>query len=524
MSAAGNKHSRRAVLAGVGGAWVTTLLPARLLRAADGLRFKEDPFTLGVASGYPTSESVVLWTRLAPSPLEPGGGLPRDAVVPVTWEVASDSRMRNVVRTGVFYATSQWAHSVHAEPTDLEPGRDYWYRFTAGGARSAIGRTRTAPGGDAKNDRMRIAVASCQQYEHGYYVAYRHMLADDLDLIVHVGDYIYEGNWGRQRVRSHNAPEIMSLDDYRARYALYRGDTDLQNAHAACPWLVTWDDHEVDNDYAGTTSEEDDTRELFLARRAAAYQAYYEHMPLPSRALPFGSDLRLFAQRSFGQLANIVMMDTRQYRSPLACTTPGRRNSRSANCAEMKDPARTKLGAAQEGWVQRCMERSGARWNIFASGTVMAYVDEQRGSGEMLWNDGWSGYPAASTRFMDALTQTRVANPVVVSGDIHSFIVANIHRVPDDRDSPVAATEFVTTSITSDGLNQSMLDARRPENPNLLFADTQRRGYLRLDLTPERMRADLVAMDSVSRRDAGRSVQATFVVENGRPGAMSTGS
>lgn len=515
------KHSRRAVVAGLGGTLAATLLPARLLHAADGLKFKQDPFTLGVASGYPTTESVVLWTRLAPSPFEPGGGLARDAVVPVTWELADDDQMRKVLRSGVFYTTSQWAHSVHAEPADLEPGRDYWYRFTAGGMRSAVGRTRTALRGDVKNDHMKIAVASCQQYEHGYYVAYRHMLEDNLDLIVHVGDYIYEVSWGKQRIRSHDSPETVALDDYRARYALYRAEPELQQAHAACPWLVTWDDHEVENDYAGDTSEEDDPKQWFLARRAAAYQAYYEHMPLPNRAMPYGADLHLFAQRSFGQLANVIMMDTRQYRSPLACTTPGRRNSHSDNCAEMQDPARTKLGAAQEGWLRRSMAMSGARWNIFASGTVMSRIDDQPGPGETLWNDGWSGYAASRTRFVDSLTETGVANPIVVSGDIHSFLVSSINRVPDDRESPLAATEFVTTSITSQGIDQTALDDWRRENPNLLFADTQRRGYLRLDLTPERLRADLIAMDSVTRRDAGRSVQASFVVESGRPGARS---
>jgi alkaline phosphatase D len=426
------KHSRRAVMAGLGGALTATLLPARLLRAADELKFKQDPFKLGIASGYPTTESVVLWTRLAPSPFEPGGGLSRDAVVPVTWELASDDQMRKVLRSGVYYATSQWAHSVHAEPFDLEPGRDYWYRFTAGGMRSAIGRTRTALRGDVKNDRMKIAVASCQQYEHGYFVAYRHMLEDNLDLIVHVGDYIYETSWGKQRMRSHDSPETMTLDDYRARYALYRGESELQQAHAACPWLVTWDDHEVENDYAGDTSEEDDPKQWFLARRAAAYQAYYEHMPLPNRAMPYGADLHLFAQRSFGQLANFIMMDTRQYRSPLACTTTGRRNSHSDNCAEMRDPARTKLGATQEAWLGRAMRASRARWNIFASGTVMSPIEDQRGAGVTYWNDGWSGYAASRTRFMDALTESGVANPIVVSGDIHSFLTASINRVPGD--------------------------------------------------------------------------------------------
>ena len=329
--------TRREVVQYVGGALAAGAFPSSALRAADGLRFRGDPFTLGVASGYPGPETVVLWTRLAPEPFQPGGGVPRDAVVPVTWEVAADERMRTIVRSGVDYATADFAHSVHVEPTGLEPDRVYWYRFTAGGQRSPVGRTRTAPRADAANARLRLAVASCQQYEHGYFVGYRHMLDDELDLIVHVGDYIYETSWGQQRIRSHGAPEAVTLDDYRIRYALYRGERELQAAHAACPWLVTWDDHEVENDYAGAVSEEDDARDWFLARRAAAYQAYYEHMPLPRRALPFGADLRLYTQRSFGQLASICMLDTRQYRAPLACTEPGRRTSRSVNCAELND-------------------------------------------------------------------------------------------------------------------------------------------------------------------------------------------
>jgi alkaline phosphatase D len=512
--------TRRDAIARFGVALAATAFPSRLLHAAENLRFREDPFTLGVASGYPGPDTVVLWTRIAPSPLQPGGGVPHDAVIPVTWEIAADERMSEVVRSGVDYATPQWAHSIHAEPAGLKPDRLYWYRFTAGGRQSPIGRTRTAPRREAANARMRIAVASCQQYEHGYFLGYRHMLEDELNLILHVGDYIYETSWGQQRIRHHNAPEAITLDDYRARYALYRGERELQAAHACCPWLVTWDDHEVENDYAGATSEEDDPRDWFLARRAAAYQAYYEHMPLPRSALPYGPELRLFAQRSFGQLANVFMLDTRQYRAPLACTEPGRRTSRSANCDELRDPARSKLGRVQEGWLTSRMTSSRARWNLFASGTVMAYVDEQPGPGELFWNDGWNGYPVSRARFMDAIAETGIANPIVLTGDIHSFLAANHHRVPHDLGSAVVATEFVTTSISAQGIPQSTLDERRANNPNLLFANSERRGYLRLDLTGQRLQADLIALESVTDRNAGRFVQASFMVENGRPAAV----
>jgi alkaline phosphatase D len=498
---------------------MTAAVPSRLLRAADSLRFSRDPFTLGIASGYPGPDTVVLWTRLAPSPAEPGGGLPADAVIPVSWELGSDAQLRKIVQQGVGYATSEWAHSIHVEPTGLDPGRDYWYRFTAGGLQSPIGRTRTAPRTDEKNAAMRVAVASCQQYEHGYFNAYRHMLNDNLDLVIHVGDYIYEASWGDNRIRHHNAPEAFTLDDYRARYALYKGEPELQAAHAASPWLVTWDDHEVENDYAGATSEEDDPSEWFLARRAAAYHAYYEHMPLPRRAVPFGAQARLFSQRSFGQLANVMMLDTRQYRSPLACTQPARRGSRSVDCPELHDAARTKLGGIQESWLTGRMAASKSRWNLFAQGTVMAYIDEQPGPGELFWTDGWNGYPAARARFVDAIAQTQVSNPIVLSGDIHAFLVTNQHRKPQDRSSAVIATEFVTTSISSQGNSQSVLDARRADNPNLLFADSGRRGYVLLDMNAQRLKADLVAMESVTQKNAGRFVQASFVVEAGKPGA-----
>lgn len=515
--------SRRDLLRRFGATAVLGMAPARLLYAADSLRFRDDPFTLGVASGYPTPASVVLWTRLAPAPLQPGGGLPADAVVPVAWEIATDDRMKSIVRQGVDYATGEWAHSIHAEPDGLEPGRDYWYRFTAGGQRSPIGHTRTAPRGDTDNARMRIAVASCQQYEHGYYVAYRHMLADDLDLIVHVGDYIYEASWGRNPIRRHDSPEAITLNDYRIRHALYRGEQELQDAHAACPWLVTWDDHEVENDYAGGTSEEDDDPEWFLARRAAAYRAYYEHMPLPRRAAPYGADMRLFAQRSFGQLANVIVLDSRQHRSPLACTSPARRGSRSVNCPQLHETSRTKLGVIQEHWVRNQMGASRARWNILAQGTVMAYADQQPGAGELFGNDGWNGYPAARARLMESIAQTQLSNPVILSGDVHSFMAANHHRTPADRESGLVASEFVTTSITSEGAAQEILDARRADNPDLVFANSERRGYLRLELTRERLQAECVAMESVADRGAGKFVQQTLVVENGSAGILFEG-
>jgi alkaline phosphatase D len=500
-------------LAGMGG---VALAPRRAFASAH--RLADYPFTLGVASGYPQPDGVVLWTRLAPAPLAPGGGIAADAVVLVNWEVAADERLRNVVAAGTMHATAQWGHSVHVEVSGLEPGREYWYRFRTADHASSTGRTRTAPAPAAPVDRLRVAVASCQQYEHGYYAAYRHMVADDPDLILHLGDYIYELSWGTNLVRRHVSPECYTLDDYRARYALYRGDPDLQAAHASCPWLVTWDDHEVDNDYAAAVSEEDDPPELFLARRAAAYQAYYEHMPLPGRGIPFGPHLRLHAARMFGDLAQIVVLDGRQYRSPLACPVPGKRGGRATICAEIDRADRTMLGTAQEEWLQARLKQDSVGWNLLAQQTVMTRVDDQPGPGERFWTDAWNGYPAARARLLRSLVEHRTGNPVVLSGDIHAFAAANLSVDAADPGAPVVASEFVTTSITSQGVADKLAGQVLSENPNILFGSAEYRGYLRLDVTRAQLRADFVAMVDATRRDSGRRVLASFVVESGRPG------
>jgi alkaline phosphatase D len=512
------KTTRREFVSTLAAGAVLPLLPSRAAHARSR-RFRDDPFTLGVASGYPTQDSCVLWTRLAPGPAEPGGGV-HDDVVPVDWEVAADERLERVVQRGTTYATRDWAHSVHVEPVGLEPGRPYWYRFTAGRVRSPIGRTATAPARGAPASRARIAVAACQQYEHGYYTAYRRMVEDEPDLILHVGDYIYERSWGiGPFVRAHGAPECYTLDDYRARYALYKGDLDLRAAHAVCPWLVTWDDHEVDNDYADVTSEENDEPRLLLARRAAAYQAYYEHMPLPRRAVPYGPDMRLHAERNYGDLVNLLMLDDRQYRSVQACPAPGKRGAnRVVDCAELASPERTKLGARQEEWLAARLVESKARWNLLAQGTVMAYVDEQPGPGERFWTDGWNGYPAARERLIDALATPGVRNPLVLSGDIHAFAAADINRVPADSSSPVVASELTTTSISSQSLPQAQLDQRRADSPSVLWLNGESRGYLRLDITPERLQADMVGLDSVAQPDSATRVTASFVIEDERPG------
>ena len=476
--------------------------------------FAAFPFSLGVASGYPTPDGVVLWTRLT--------GILDPLAVPVRWELAADEAMKTIVMSGTTQAEPAWAHSVHVDVKGLAPERWYWYRFTAAGAESPIGRTRTAPLAAAPTPRLRFAFASCQQYEQGYFGAYRHIAADAPDLVAFLGDYIYESTWGKEHVRSHGSPEPYSLEDYRARYALYRSDPDLQAAHAACPWIVTWDDHEVDNDYADDRPEDGMERELFLARRAGAYRAYYEHMPLPPSMRPKGPDMRIHTHLDWGQLARFHILDTRQYRSWQACPRKGRRGGSNTidieHCERLPVPGRSMLGRAQERWFEQSLGESRAAWNVVAQTTPMAQFDTKPGPGRRAWTDGWDGYPAARQRLLEKLGHS--SNPVVLGGDVHSFNVNQLKMDFDDPASPVIASEFVATSITSQSWSQERLDRYLPDNPHMLLADSRYRGYSRVELSPRRFHTDLRAMESVQRRDAPCGTLATFVVEDGRPGPV----
>ena len=481
-------------------------------------RFSASPFTLGVASGYPQPGGLVLWTRLAPAPLAPGGGMTPE-IIPVGWEIARDEHLKQIVASGTAYATPEWAHCVHVEVGGLEPRHPYWYRFTAGDATSPVGRTHSAPPPSGRPNALRFAFVSCQHWEHGYFTAYRHVVADDPDLIVHLGDYIYEGSWGRDPVRSHGSGETVTLEDYRRRYALYKTDPDLQAAHAACPWLVTWDDHEVENDYANDRSQFLDAPEWFRARRAAAYKAWYEHMPVPRHMVPFGPHARIYTRSSYGSLANFYVLDDRQYRSYEACPRLGRGGSSVVDptqCAELADPKRTMLGAPQEQWLDASLAASRSRWNIVAQQTRMAQFDEQAGPGRLAWTDDWDGYPAARRRLLDSLAAK--SNPVVIGGDIHCFNAAQLKLDFDDAKSPVVAAEFVGTSVTSQAWPQERIDALRGDNPHLLFADSRYRGYVRMEVTPQRLRADLRALETVQRPGAKCTTLASFIVEDGRPG------
>jgi alkaline phosphatase D len=499
---------------------------AGISRATPQPRFAGEPFRLGVASGYPTPNGVVLWTRLLVDPLAPDGGIDPDAVT-VRWEVARDEAMRQIVCSGTAEASPEWAHSVHVQVSGLEPSRWYWYRFSAGDAQSPIGRTRTAPAAGALPASLRFVVASCQHYEHGYFGAWRHAAADSPDLVAFLGDYIYEGFGAKNAVRSHDPGEPQTLDGYRRRYALYRTDPDLATAHAACPWILTWDDHEVDNDYAADRPEDGMPREAFLARRAAAYRAYYEHMPMPPEMRPDGPAMRIHTVLDWGRLARFAILDDRQHRSPQACLRPGQTGGSASvdpdECEALADPQRTMLGSEQERWVEAALAGSPARWNILAQQTPLARFDQKPGPGRRAWTDGWDGYPAARRRLLEFIAAQRVANPVTLAGDVHAFFVSDLKPDFEDPASPVVASELVTSSITSRAWPQAALAHFLADNPHTHFANSDFRGYLRVDLSPQQLRADLRAMDNVRTPDASCSTLASFVVEDGRPGPRPAG-
>ncbi len=482
-----------------------------------------DPFTLGVASGDPLPEGVVLWTRLAPRPLEPSGGLP-PVTIPVDWQVATDDGFTRVIRRGTTTASPGYGHAVHVDVQGLQPGRDYFYRFRSQGHLSPIGRTRTAPAKAASPDSLRFAIASCQAYTDGYYDAWRHLASEELDVVFFLGDYIYEGainSVGGNRMDSAlRLPdtyelETDTLDLYRMRYALYRTDPDLQAAHAAFPWVLTWDDHEVQDNYADgvsrfTTVPEQD----FLVRRANAYRAYWENQPLRPPRQPAGPDMSLYRRFRFGDLAHAYVLDTRQYRTDQACG-----DNLRAGCEDRNDPDRTLLGAEQRDWLLGKIGRSEARWNILAQQIMMAEC-RYGGPANRLDMDKWDGYTADRRRILE--TATRTPGTVVISGDIHYNYAADLRVKFDRPETPAVAVELVGTSISSggDGSDSTpQLDMQRRYNPHLRLANGQR-GYVRCELGRDSLRADYRVMSQVTRRGGEISTRASFVSERVRPGLV----
>ena len=478
-------------------------------RGADMARF-----ALGIASGQPRADGMVLWTRLLGDSLGP-----RETV---RWEVADDEQFRRIVARGEETAETAWAHSVHAEPSGLAPDRWYWYRFSALGEQSPVGRTRTAPAADAAAS-LRFVITSCQRYDVGHYAAWRHVAAENPDLVMFLGDYIYEYASRPDAIRRHEGSEAKTLDQYRARYTTYKSDPLLQTAHAAAPWLLVWDDHEVSNDYANLRGE--DLTQDFAARRSAAYRAYWEHMPFPKSARPVGADMRITGRLDWGRLARIHLLDDRQYRDLQVCARPGRGGSNTvmqADCPDLLNPKRTLLGSEQERWLADGWDLS-RPWNLLAQQTLMARFSWQdpalpgRGA---YWTDGWDGYAPARNRLLGVVAEKKVPGVVVLGGDVHSNYVADLKADYDDPKSPVVASEFCGTSITSLSLPQSRIDAARAFNPHIRLSRADQRGYMTFDLDAKQMSARVQTVDNPLDPASGMTTTARFVVDPKRAGPL----
>ncbi|MEV4739079.1 alkaline phosphatase D family protein [Streptomyces sp. NPDC049555] len=518
---------RRRFLTLTAGAAVLALTP-RLPRAyaapSRSLDLRDDPFTLGVASGDALPNAVVLWTRLAPRPYEPSAGLPEEGEATVQWEISRDEHFRTVEQRGSTLAEAEDGYSVHIDVRGLKPDRVYWYRFRTGSWISPTGRTRTTPEQGDPVREMRLGLASCQQYDEGYYTALRHLADEDLDAVFFVGDYIYENAinakaGARRYPRDRELPAscnhtLQTLTDYRMRYALGKADPDLQAAHAAHPWYVTWDDHEVENNYAAEVSQHNDPVDAFLRRRAAAYRAYWENMPLRSRQRPSGPDMRLYRRFSYGRLAQFDILDTRQYRDDQAYGDgwqyPGPKS---------EDPARSITGDAQEQWLIDGFHRSSVVWNVVPQQVIFSRRRTTAGRSRLSM-DAWDGYPASRRRLLKGARHAGVENLMVLSGDAHVHYAMDIKEDFDDPRSPTAGVEIAGTSLSSgfDGVERPPnRDAVLAANPHMkYFAD--RRGYVVVTLEEEQARADYRTLPYVTRPGAPIGTAASFVTEAGRPG------
>lgn len=505
-------------------------------RLAAQVRFSGYPFKLGVSSGDPTPDGFVIWTRLLPEPHDPGEL--GKTLFEVDWDVAEDPGFTRVVTTGRSYAPAHLGHSVHAEVAGLAPGNEYFYRFRIGRYESPTGRALTTPATTESPSALRMALTSCAQYEQGFFAAYRYMADDRPDLIVELGDYIYEVGYGERRVRLGQMKDAETLDDYRRRYAQYQLDPDLQAAHMACPWLVTWDDHDVANDYAGLTSEHEacggeEARHRFRSRRQAAYQAWFEHMPVRPSRLRAGGGIEVFGSADWGRLARFHLLDTRQHRSVQACPRPatpatcdtlrGRRllhigagGARmipytEPGCREeVEDPSRTMLGDEQERWLEASLGSSRAAWNFLAQGTPFSPIYEGSAEAPLLYSDGWPGYPVARQRLLDALRRHQVVNPVMLAGDPHAFFV---NEVRDARGETVA-TELITTAACNYNTDKSQV---LHLNPHIRYHDGKHCGYMRCEVSPDRVRTEMVAIEDMRDPRTPRQVLATWDVLNGDP-------
>ncbi|MEV0284474.1 alkaline phosphatase D family protein [Kribbella sp. NPDC050820] len=471
------------------------------------------PFQLGVASGEPDANSVVLWTRLAPSPLNADGqGGMANANVTVDWQVSTTDTFSTLVASGSVTAAYAAAHSLHVVAGGLNPDSDYFYRFRAQGHLSPVGRTRTAPAVGTNGRDLVMAFSSCAHYEEGYYTVYRRMAEENPGLILHLGDYIYEYGAVAGRTRTHaGTTEIVTLADYRRRFAQYKSDPDLQAAHAAAPWIVVPDDHEVENNYANMVRADSTpslTTAQWTARRTAAYRAYYENMPLRPAQASNGNSIPLYRRLRWGNLATFHMLDTRQYRNDQACGDGWK------VCSDADLASRSLPGNAQETWLLDGLAQHYGTWDII--GQQVFFARRFNASGASM--DSWDGYRASRARIQQGWVARGTRNPVVLTGDVHRAWASDLKADYNNASSATIGSELVTSSVTSSGDGDGSTTI--PDvgtNPWLRFYNN-RRGYVRTTISPTQLRADFRAVAKVSEHGAAASTVKSFVIEEGQPG------
>jgi alkaline phosphatase D len=485
--------------------------------------WKQHPFTLGVASGQPRTDSVVIWTRLVISQDDLQSIQSAGEPLFVDWVLCSDPELKQVVRAGRELTDASRGHSVRARVHGLKPQTSYWYQFRVGDAQSALGTTKTAPLPSARVDSLRFALASCQHYEAGEYSAYRDMAKQDLDFVLFVGDYIYETNLKPElAVRRHRGSEPITLEQYRDRYALYKADPHLQAAHAAHPWILMWDDHEVVNDYANDLDPAYSERDTFLKRRAAAYQAYFENQPVwigPDLTSHLQASMRLHDQFQWGQLAELWTLDCRQFRSHHACSKPGFGGGKLVmSCEELSDPSRTMLGQEQEAWLNSGLESSQRNWKLLAQGNQISSTRISTPVGRATYTEVWDGYPEARKRLLEKIQSAQIQNVVTLGGDVHMNVAANLRLEPNLESSPILASEFVTTSISSRGLSDTQVSTIKANNSDILHMRADQRGYVLLSVDPLQVKAEFRAISTPALLENNLGIQVTYVVESGKPG------
>ncbi|EQB30115.1 alkaline phosphatase D family protein [Sphingobium ummariense] len=484
--------------------------------------FASYPFALGVTSGDPSPDGFVIWTKLAPRPFDPHGGMPM-VPLPVKWEVASDDRFRTIVASGEATARPELGHSVHVEVSGLQPDRPYWYRFALGSDLSTRGRARTLPPPSASPQSLKFGVAGCQNYQDGYFTAFRHLAReDDLAFVYHYGDFIYEyaergPDYDKDglpvaQVRQHIGQDCFDIADYRLRYAQYLSDYDLQAARARHTWFPTFDDHEVANNWVGDIDPKGAPADVFRLRRQAALQVWYEYMPVRAAMLPRdGLITDIYREARYGDLLSIDFLDTRSFRTDQPCG-----DGFKTHCAGIDDPKGQVISAQEEAWLLRNLSRKQAKWNCVAQQVMMMSLDRRRYADEKekIYNlDSWAGYEAQRSRLLARMKG--LDNVVVLTGDEHQ----NFAGLLDDGDRTVAV-EFVSTSISSGGDGSDLRagsDRMFQNNPQLKFLNDQR-GYLVCEVTPDAWQSRFMVMDRVSTPGGAIAKRATITVPRGQPG------